>query len=35
MIIDSAGRVMPWASEDALVVPWTMAESVAFWLAAV
>jgi hypothetical protein len=35
MTIDSGGRVMPWASEDELVVPWTMVESVAFWFAAV
>jgi hypothetical protein len=34
IIIDSAGRLMPWASEKALVVLWTMFESVAFWLPA-
>ena len=35
MTIDSGGRVMPCASKDAFVVPWTMVELVAFWLAAV
>ena len=34
MTIDSGGRVMPWASDEALAVPWTMVELVAFWLPA-
>jgi hypothetical protein len=34
MTIDSGGRVMPWATEDAFIVPRTMLELVAFWLAA-
>ena len=34
MTIDSGGRLMPWASEDALAVPWTIFELDAFWLPA-
>ena len=31
--IDSGGRLMPLASEDALAVPWTIFELVVFWFA--
>ena len=31
MTIDFGGRLMPWASEDALAVPWTIFELDAFF----
>ena len=32
MTIDSGGRLMPWAREDALAVPWTIFELDRFFL---
>jgi hypothetical protein len=34
MTIDSGGRLMPPASDDALAVPWTMFELARFWFPA-
>jgi hypothetical protein len=34
MTSDSGGRLMPLATEDAVVVPWTMFELAAFWFPA-